>query len=147
MKWVAKYFTDCISLMVPLMPAAHRVAMDTFSNSADHFPAQPTLRHQLLIASTIIESNYLLITYRAKLLNFLMFKTAAIVGRGHRSQTLPNLLASFFHSPTFWKHSLTTPSCSSCFHFCSRLLILRYIPRQLSRNETPLLQKNNFSIE
>ena len=56
-------------------------------------------------------------------------KTVTIVGRGHRSRTLLNLLASFFHSPTFRKRSFTTPCCSSCFHFPSGPLILRYIPR------------------
>ena len=34
-----------------------------------------------------------------------------------------------------------SPCYSSCFHFRSCPLILRCIPRQLSRNETPLLQK------
>ena len=76
-----------------------------------------------------------------------MPKTATVVGRGHRSRTLLNLLASFFHSPTFWKRSFTTPCYSSCFHSPYCPLIVRYIPRQLSRNETPLLQKNNFLIE
>ena len=58
----------------------------------------------------------------------------------HRSRTLLNLLGNFIHSPTFWKRSSSTPCFTSCFHFRSYLLILRYNPRQLSRNETPLLQ-------
>ena len=111
--------------------------------------------HQILKTQVIlilnfswIHCDYLLITWRAKSLNFWMLKTATIVGRGHRSRTLLNLLATSFHSPTFWKRFFTPPCYSSCFHFPSYLLllILRYIPRQLSRNETPLLQKNN-SIE
>ena len=61
-------------------------------------------------------------------------------GRGHRSRTFLNLLGNFIHSPTFWKPSSSTPCFSSSFHFRSCLLILRYIPCQLSRNETPLLQ-------
>ena len=73
-----------------------------------------------------------------------MLKTATIVSRGHRSRTLLNLL--FFRSHTFWKRSFTTPWCSSCFHFRSCLLILRYIPRQLSRNETPLLPEETTSL-
>ena len=72
-----------------------------------------------------------------------MPKTVTVVGRGHRSRTLLNLLASFFHSPTFWKRSFTWPCYSLCFQFRSCRLILRYIPRQLSRNETRLLQTNN----
>ena len=84
-----------------------------------------------------IHCHYLLIAQRAKLLNFWMLKTVAIVGQGHCSCTLLNLLASFFHSPTFWKCSLTNPCCSSCFHFHSCPLILKYIPHQLSRNKQP----------
>ena len=34
-----------------------------------------------------------------------------------RSHTPLNLLGSFFHSPTFWKLSSSTPCFSSCFHF------------------------------
>ena len=56
-----------------------------------------------------------------------MLKTATIVGGGHRFRTFLNLLPSFFHLPVFWKRSFTTPCCSSCFHFCSCPLILRYI--------------------
>ena len=66
-----------------------------------------------------------------------MLRTATIVGRGHRPRSLVNLLASFFHLPNFWKRSFTTPGCSPCFLFLSCPLILRYSPRQLSRNETP----------
>ena len=69
-------------------------------------------------------------------------KTATVFGRGHRSRNrnLLNLLGRFFHSPTSWKRSSNTPCFSSCFRSC--LLILRYISRRLSRNETPLLQKS-----
>ena len=74
----------------------------------------------LILNFTRTHCDYLLITQRAKLLNFWMLtETATIVGRGHRFRTLRNLLASFFHSPTFWKRSFTTPCCSSCFHFRS----------------------------
>ena len=52
-----------------------------------------------------------------------MLKTATIVGRGHRSRTLLNLLTSSFHSPVFWKRSFTTPCYPSCFHFRSCPLI------------------------
>ena len=51
----------------------------------------------LILNFTRIHWDYLLITQRAKLLNFLMPKTATVVSRGHRSRTLLNLLASFFH--------------------------------------------------
>ena len=101
----------------------------------------------LILNFTRIHYDYLLITWRAKSPSFWMLKTATIVGRGHRSHILLNLLANFFHLPTFWERSFTTSSYFSCFHFPSYPLILRYIPRQLSRNETPFLQKNNFSIE
>ena len=46
---------------------------------------------------------------------------------------------SFAH--LVWKRFSSTPWYSSCFDFCSCSLILWYIPRQLSRNERPLLQK------
>jgi len=85
----------------------------------------------LILTFARIPCHYLLITKRAKLLNFLMLKTATIVGRGHRSRTLLNFLASSFIRTFFWKRSFTTPCLSSCFHFRSRPLILRYIPRQL----------------
>ena len=101
----------------------------------------------LILNFTRIHWDYLLITQREKLLNFWMPKTATVVGRGHRFRTLLNLRASFFHSPTFWKSSFTSPCCSSCFHFCPCPLNVRYIPCQLSGNESPLSQKNNFSIE
>jgi len=65
-------------------------------------------------------------------MNCWMLKTTTIVGRGHCSRTLLNLLARFL---------------KTCFHFRCRPLVLQYIPRQLSQNKTPLLQKNNFSIE
>ena len=52
---------------------------------------------------TRIHCDYLLLTYRAKLLNFSMLKTATILGLGNRSRTLLNLLARFFHSPIFLK--------------------------------------------
>ena len=100
----------------------------------------------LILNFTRIHYDYLLITWGAKSLSFWMLKTATIVGRGHRSRTLLNLLATFFHLPTFWERSFTTSCYFSYFHFPSYPLILRYIPRQLSRNETPLLQKNNFTI-
>ena len=72
-----------------------------------------------------------------------MLKTAIIVGQGHLSL---NLLASFFHPPTFCTRSLITPCCSSCFHFLYCPLILPYIPGQLFRNETPLLQKKTSHL-
>ena len=52
---------------------------------------------------TRIRRDYLFITYRAKLLSFLMPKTTTIDGRAHRSCTLHplNLLARLFHSATF----------------------------------------------
>ena len=84
----------------------------------------------LILNFTRIHWDYLLITQREKLLNFWMPKTATVVGRGHRSRTLLNLRASFFHSHTFWKRSFTTPCYSWCFHFRSCLVILRCIPRQ-----------------
>ena len=49
-------------------------------------------------------------------MNFWMLKTATMVGRGHHTGTLLILLASSFHSPTFWKRSFTTLCYSSCFH-------------------------------
>ena len=74
-----------------------------------------------------------------------MLNTATIVGGGHRSRTFLNLLANFFHSPTFLKHLSPLRAVLRLFIFAFRLLILQYIPRQFFRNETPLLQKKNTS--
>ena len=65
----------------------------------------------------------------------------SIVGREHRCRNFLNLRASFFQSPTFWNRPFTTPCYSSCFHFRSCPLILRYITCKLSRNETPLAEQ------
>ena len=91
-----------------------------------------------LLANSIEESK--------KLLNFWKHETATVFGREHHPLILLNLLGSFFHSPSFWKRSSCTLCYSSWFHFHSCPLILRYIPRQLSQNETPLLQRNSLSI-
>ena len=81
----------------------------------------------------------LLINSRGRIsYNFWMLKSATVVGRGHRSHTLLNLL---FHSPTFLKRSSTTACCSFCFHCHPWPLILQYVPCQLPRNKTLLLQK------
>ena len=83
----------------------------------------------LILNFTRIHCDYLFKTYKPKLVNFWILKTATIAGQGHRSRTPLNLLSSFFHLPNFWKRSFTTRCYSSCFHFCSCWscpLILRF---------------------
>ena len=80
------------------------LSYDFFSNELQF---QQLLKTQviLILNFTRIHCDYFLITCRAKLLNFLM-----CLGLGHRSCTLLNLVASFFHSPiflkTFFHHSV-----------------------------------------
>ena len=100
----------------------------------------------LILNFTRIHCDYLLITQGAKLLNFWMLETATTVGRGHPSRTLQNFLASFFHSPIFWKRSFITPCYCSCFHFRSCILIVRFIPRQLSETRRHCYRKTTARL-
>ena len=58
---VDKHSTDCISVMMPLVVTSCWVGMD-MSFCQDHFPAPPTLRHQLPSLSIVDEFNILLET-------------------------------------------------------------------------------------
>ena len=55
----------------------------------------------LILNFTRIHCDYLLITWRAKLLNFWILKTATIVSQGHPSRTFLSLLRLFHHSLFF----------------------------------------------
>ena len=92
----------------------------------------------LILNFTRIHCDYLLIIYREKLLNCWSRRTFS-----YFSKFVCKFLTFDHFLKTFSHHSVL----SFVFHFRSCPLILRYIPRQLSRNETPLLLKNNFSIE
>ena len=106
-------------------------------------------REKMSFGRVVLLSSVMLVFHSRLCLSFLMLKTATIVGGGHRFRTFLNLLASFFHLPVFWKRSFATRCCSSCFHFCSCPLILRYIflvnylqaRRHCYRKTTPPLSK------
>lgn len=53
---VGKHSTDCVSMTVPLVVAACRVAMDASFHPDDHFPSSPPLRHQFP-SSTIVDDD------------------------------------------------------------------------------------------
>ena len=62
----------------------------------------------------------------------------------HCSHTLLNLLGSFFHSPTFWKLSSSTPCFSSCFHFHSSFNSLIYSSSIISKRDA-IVTENFFT--